>query len=137
MKQIIFILTILLGIIFIYLLRKNKKIKHGKKLSKYREDSDWNKVKEIPVISCIQCGECVMESNGCCANCNVNSTISEEFHCKEHDHKHSHHSPEIPQKLIIFPILFGIIIFWTVKNVLIACRKFWNKNKKRKSSVSE
>jgi len=84
----------------------------------YQRDNDWSKVKEIPTLNCFQCGECIKENNGCCSNCNVNLSVSEETHCKEHNHKYSHyHSPEIPQKLIILPIFLAAIIIWLVQKI--------------------
>ncbi|MCE8163839.1 MAG: hypothetical protein I3273_06235 [Candidatus Moeniiplasma glomeromycotorum] len=125
MKTTLIFLTISLVIIIIaYLLRKSKKTKYKKETIDYKRDSDWNKVKEIPTINCFKCEECMTENNNCCANCSVNLSISEEVHCQEHNHNHFHyHSSEISQKLMIVPIIFGIIIIWVVKNVLI-CKKF-------------
>ena len=117
-KTIILLITSLLVILITYLLKKRKKTKSNKRIINYQRDNDWSKVKEIPALNRFQCGECIRENNGCCSNCSVNLSVSEETHCKEHNHKYSHyHSPEISQKLIILPIFLVAIIIWLVQKI--------------------
>ena len=99
-NKIIILIVILLVIAIYYLLKKRKK-----KQCKYGEencpqaDSDYNRVKTISPISCIECGNCAIENKGCCANCNSptnlaverHSFLGERTHCSEHNHSHHHH----------------------------------------------
>ena len=118
LKAIIWLITSLVIILITYWLKKRKKTKSNKRIINYQRDNDWSKVKEIPVINCVQCEECIRENNGCCSNCSINSSVSEETHCKEHHHKYSHyHSPKISQKLIILPLILAAIIIWLVKKI--------------------
>src|SRR4051794_37620391 len=128
MNRIIIILSIGITTAVLYLLlkRKKKKCKYGGNDSCPLSDSDYKKVKTIPPIKCIECNNCAVESNGCCANCNANANLVAESHCSEHNHEHGnhhHHSHQHSSKLenkdvitlIIIPFIMGAIIYRIIK----------------------
>jgi ABC-type nickel/cobalt efflux system permease component RcnA len=119
----IILVVILLSIIAIYYLFKSEK-----KQFKYRGEKfplangDYNRVKTIDSISCLECGNCVLESSGCCANCNFQTDLVAESHCHEHNHLHSHnhyhkhdHSHSGSNKnffsLLLIPLIVGVIVY--------------------------
>ena len=122
MKIIILVVISLLAIAIYYLFKSEKK------QFKYRRENfslaggDYNRVKTIAPISCLECGDCVVESSGCCANCNFQTDLAVENHCHEHNHLHSHnhyhkhdHSHQVSgQKnfsLLLMPLIVGVIVY--------------------------
>lgn len=137
MSKLTILLIILVALPLIYYLFKNKQ----KKRCDYGEencplaDSDYNKVKIIPQISCIECGNCAVESSGCCASCNANNAnLIAEHHCSEHNHSHSHnhhHKHDHYQQgdikgvfsLLFFPLMVGVITYRIVAVIKNARKK--------------
>jgi hypothetical protein len=99
--------------------RKSKKIESG--LKKILVVSDYQRIKTISLRSCLECGECVLESGGCCSGCvkSVNSMACQqtEKHCLEHKHDHHHHEGDIKGYLVIglFPFVVGAVLYRIIK----------------------
>jgi len=116
-------LTIILLAVGVYLwLRKKPSKKRNSKLEKVLGGSDYQRLKVITPLKCLECGECAVDSKGCCSNC-VNSGVkstestSIEIHCQEHNHDHQHHYHSSPggEKvllgLFLTPLIGGIIAY--------------------------
>ena len=129
MSKIATSIVILVAISLIYYLFKNKKKKRyscGVAVANCLVDSDYNKIKTIPPLKCIECDNCAVESNGCCANCNAGVNLLAESqgqkHCREHNHSHSHNhdhkhhfSPSKNIKgyfsLLLIPLILGVAVY--------------------------
>lgn len=120
MKGLILISIIILLAVAILLLRKKKdeelEIDECQAI-----DNDFSRVKTIPALKCMECQECLMESNGCCSNCSANQQQL-ETHCDKHDHSHNHqHSHSTDTKgllpLLLVPVALGLISYRVIKKL--------------------
>ena len=112
---------IFLGIGIYYWLRKKESKKGSSKLAKVLGNSDYQRLITIAPLKCLDCGECILVSNGCCANCMSNITLENtETHCHEHNHKHYHHSNYETKELLtlfLLPLISGIITYQIIRKI--------------------
>ena len=120
-KSVIVIAILLVIVLIVYWKNKKKKKVLIKKEDLFFANSDYKKVKEIPAINCIQCGDCLMESDNCCSNCNSSHQYIEEEHCHNHDHSHHHHDQKQHSNpiiniqgyllLLFTPLIVGAVVY--------------------------
>ncbi|CAI2161372.1 10315_t:CDS:2 [Funneliformis geosporum] len=119
LKLLVGMSVIILALGVYYWLREKRIKKLDGELEKFLGNSDYQRLITAPPSKCLECGECAIESSGCCSNC-VNSvenleSVSTEIHCQEHNHNHQHHHH--PKQggekgllsLVLFPLIGGII----------------------------
>ena len=120
MIRIIISVIISLGLILIIYLKKRKKEKKCfKGISNYDLGGDYDKVKNDYLVKCLDCGECLLESSGCCGNCNQQQFITEKKHChnsehSHHEHNHNHsHQVNINEyfSLLLIPLVILAILY--------------------------
>lgn len=115
------IIIIFLGVGIYYWLKKKENKKENNKLAKVLGNSNYQRLITIAPLKCLDCRECILDSNGCCANCLSNITLENTATgCHEHHHKHYHYSNYETKELLsllLLPLLSGIITYQIIRKM--------------------
>jgi hypothetical protein len=112
--------TLLLIVMIAYWKKSRKKQVLVQKEIYFFADNDYRKIKEIPTFNCVQCKECLIESNGCCSSCNTLQQYRGEEHCYNHNHSHHHVQKQHYNStnniqgyllLLFAPLIMGAVVY--------------------------